>query len=419
MKVLHVLDWYRPFGGAERLLFGMLEQLETAGHENIVVADDVRGQSPTGRRSEYFLKDLEAGFAAKSPFSILGRSGWIRELRARLLEIIERHRPDVAHIHNMQNPFVIETLTAVLPCVRSIHDPRLYCFTDWKLLPNRDICPYPLGGRCLSEGCIPSNPLALSSVIRQVPYRFLHLRAHRAVDLLLAESQAVRECLLQNGFADERVALLPNMTPLYGSWEEVFRFNEEHREAGGRTVLFVGRASYEKGIDYLLEAMALLPKPWKLILVTGGEYFGKVRAKIRALEISDCVELTGFLSYEDTRACYARADVVVVPSVWIESFGLVGLEAMANGKPVVAFRAGGIPDWLEDGETGYLVGLKRTRELADRIGQLLAQPELARRMGRGGYERVTERFNGELYLRRLLAVYDRAVQRRRKDRVPA
>lgn len=413
MRILHVLDWYRPFGGAERLLFSVLELLEKAGHENIIVANDVLGQNRTNQRPEYFVKNLEVGFAGLHPSSLLGRSPWIRQLRSELSEIIARHNPDVAHFHNLQNPFALRAVTEALPSVRSIHDPRLYCFTDWKLLPGQDICPHPLGRPCLTEGCIPWNPLALSTVVRQAPYRLLHLKAHRAVDVLIAESHAVFDCLLQNGFPAEQLALLPNMTPGYGNWDEVSRFNAQYHQPGGKTVLFVGRASYEKGIDYLVEAMALLPRPWKLILVTGGPYLAKVREKIRAVGVEDSVELPGILSYEETRTYYARADVVVFPSVWIESFGLVGLEAMAHGKPVVAFRTGGIPDWLEDQHTGFLAPLKDTAGLAAGIRRLLDDPELARRLGRNGFERVAQKFNGELYLRRLREIYDCAILKKR------
>lgn len=410
MKILHLLDWYRPFGGAERLLFSQLELLERAGHENIVVANDVPGQERTNRRPEHFVENLEVSFNGVPPSSLVGRGAWISKLRGELARIVALHAPDVAHIHNLQNPFALKAVTSALPSVRSIHDPRLYCFTNWKLLPNQDICPHPLGRACLSEGCIPRNPLALTSVVRELPYRYLHLRANKTVGLLIAESRAVRQDLLQNGFAPERLALLPNFTPGYGSWDEVSAFNAAHREPGSRAVLFVGRASYEKGIEVLLEAMALLPSPWKLILVTGGEYMAKVRAKIAALGLAGRVELPGILSYEDTRLCYARADVVAFPSVWTESFGLVGLEAMANGKPVVAFDTGGVPDWLADGETGFLVPLKDRAAFAARVGELLDDPALAARLGRAGFDRVARNFSGELYLRRLLDIYQAAIQ---------
>ena len=82
----------------------------------------------------------------------------------------------------------------------------------------------------------------------------MHLRAHRDVDVLIAESRATYECYRQNGFPAEQIALLPNMTQVLGSWEEIVRFNERYHDPTRRTVLYVGRASSEKGIDHLVEA---------------------------------------------------------------------------------------------------------------------------------------------------------------------
>lgn len=413
MRILHICDWHRPFGGAERLLFSMLKTLEAGGHENILVANDAPGQMRTGKRPEYFVERLEADFADVPLASLGGSAPWIDRLRTRLAEIIARHKPDVAHFHNMQNPFVLRAVAEDLPSVRSIHDPRLYCPTDWRLLPNGDVCPHAMGRRCVTEGCLPRNPLGSSSLIKRLPYRLLHFKEHRRLETLIAESRAVYDCLRQNGFPAEQIAILPNMTASYGDWDEVCRFNERHHRSEDRVVLFVGRASREKGIDQLIDAMALVPKPWKLVLVTGGDYLRQVKERIKARGIENSVELPGVLDYETTRAQYARADVVAFPSVWIESFGLVGVEAMANGKPVVAFKTGGIPDWLDDGRTGLLAPLKDVSALARNIERLLGDPTLARAMGRSGHERAARLYNEKIYLDRLIGIYGAAIGRRR------
>jgi len=411
MKILHACDWYRPFGGAERLLLGTLEALEAAGHENIIIANQFDSQAKTGQRAEDFLPSFEANFAILPSWRTVGKM--FRNLRRDVEKIILRHRPDVIHVHNLQNPFALRTLSRCCPTVRSIHDPRLYCFTDWKLLPDKRICPHPFGRPCLTNGCLSLNVFKMSNFAKQVPFRLLHFREHRKVDVLIAESHAVHDCLNQNGFPDSQLALLPNYTETKGSWEEVAAFNKRYHRSNERVVVFVGRASYEKGMDALVEAMVLIPKPWKLILVTGGEYLSTILEKIKSLGIEDSVEMPGILDYETTRTYYARADVVVVPSVWMESFCLVGLEAMANGKPVVAFRTGGIPDWLDDGETGFLAPFKDVRILAAKIQKLLENRVLAEAMGRKGYERVSEVFTKEKYLSFLLQIYDSAIAKRR------
>ena len=85
---------------------------------------------------------------------------------------------------------------------------------------------------------------------------------------------------------------------------------------------------------------------------------------------------------------------------------------MANGKPVAAFRTGGIPDWLDDGCTGLLAPLGDVTALASKIGRLLDNPSLARGMGHAGYDRVARDFNAELYLKGLLKIYEAALEKR-------
>ena len=132
--------------------------------------------------------------------------------------------------------------------------------------------------------------------------------------------------------------------------------------------------------------------------------------KIKKLGLSDRVEVPGIQSYEKTRDYYAMADVVVVPSVWIESFCLVGIEAMANAKPVAAFRTGGIPDWLVDGETGLLAECRNVRDLADKIELMLKDKEKAKRYGIAGFERVQEKYTKDVYIPRLINIYKSAME---------
>jgi rhamnosyl/mannosyltransferase len=118
---------------------------------------------------------------------------------------------------------------------------------------------------------------------------------------------------------------------------------------------------------------------------------------------------SGWLEGEALLRAYAEASVVAVPSVWNEPFGLVGLEAMACGKPVVAFARGGIPDWLEHEETGLLVPPKDVPALAAALRRLLEDGALARRLGEAGRRRARERFAMAQHVQRLVEVYQQAV----------
>jgi len=100
--------------------------------------------------------------------------------------------------------------------------------------------------------------------------------------------------------------------------------------------------------------------------------------------------------------------VVVVPSRWPEPFGVVGIEAMAHGRPVVAFGVGGIPDWLADGVGGFIVPPADVATMADRIAAVLAHPTEAEAMALRGRARVLREFSEAAHLAKLLPLYERA-----------
>ena len=100
--------------------------------------------------------------------------------------------------------------------------------------------------------------------------------------------------------------------------------------------------------------------------------------------------------------------MVVVPSLWPEPFGLVGIEALAAGRPVVASATGGIEDWLDDGVSGVCVKPGDARELARALDALLADPDRRRAMGEAGKLAVQSRFSPESHVLALLDAYARA-----------
>jgi D-inositol-3-phosphate glycosyltransferase len=149
---------------------------------------------------------------------------------------------------------------------------------------------------------------------------------------------------------------------------------------GGSIILFVGRMIPLKGIDRLLMAIACLKgmeRP-KLVVVGGDEQcrveLERLRSLSQRLMISDSVDFLGFVDHEKLPFFYNAADLCVVPSYY-ESFGLVALESLACGTPVVATKVGGIQSVIQQGETGYVVSDNAPHRLADKIGLLLSAPK--------------------------------------------
>jgi glycosyltransferase involved in cell wall biosynthesis len=138
-------------------------------------------------------------------------------------------------------------------------------------------------------------------------------------------------------------------------------------------------------------------------------------ALVRTLGIGDRVTFVGWVPHGRLAAYYAQARVVAVPSRWAEPFGMVGLEAMWASRPVVAFGVGGIPDWLADGETGFLVAERDTRAFAHALEELLGDPAQAARMGAAGWERVRQSFRHEAFIERTEAVLEDAAKVKAAD----
>jgi glycosyltransferase involved in cell wall biosynthesis len=144
------------------------------------------------------------------------------------------------------------------------------------------------------------------------------------------------------------------------------------------------------------------------VIVGSGPELEPLRKKAHVLNLAGRVSFPGWLTGDALSDAYARAAVVVVPSRWPEPFGIVGLEAMAHGRVVVAFNVGGIPEWLEEGIGGTLVPAGDVAALAERIGWMLDHPDDARRMAALGHTRVASDFSPAAHLARLLPVYERA-----------
>ena len=173
---------------------------------------------------------------------------------------------------------------------------------------------------------------------------------------------------------------------------------------GRRIVLFVGRLVPQKGVHHLLAAVPgiVAKHPDALIVIVGSALYGSHRLTAYSRRLHRQakawrrhVHFQPYVSHNDIPAWFAMADVVVVPSVGREAFGLVNVEAMAAELPVVATMAGGMKEVVVDGETGYLVSNHSpgiVRELTARIDELLGDEDLRAEMGRRGRERVIQRF---------------------------
>jgi D-inositol-3-phosphate glycosyltransferase len=189
-------------------------------------------------------------------------------------------------------------------------------------------------------------------------------------------------------------------------------------------LLFVGRIERLKGIDTLLEAVAVVSRTCtgrnlKALIVGGGGQTEEENAELRRivqlhrdLNLEDQVEFVGSKPQEMLPLYYAAADITVMPSHY-ESFGLVAVESMASGTPVIASNVGGLSFTVLDGETGYLVEEENHFMLAERVHTLLKNPELRDKLGEQA-ARHALRYSWETIADQLSHVYSDEISGRKR-----
>ena len=181
----------------------------------------------------------------------------------------------------------------------------------------------------------------------------------------------------------------------------------------GPFVLFVGRVSRQKGISDLLSAARHLEGDAMLVMAASSPDTPELQAELeeQARTNPRLLWINRMLPEDDLISLYTEADLFVCPSVY-EPFGIINLEAMACGTPVVASAVGGIPEVVVDGETGILVPPVRPDLLAEAINKLMGDPGLRKRYADAGRRRVEEHFSWRRIAEQTLAVYREAMGKR-------
>ena len=188
--------------------------------------------------------------------------------------------------------------------------------------------------------------------------------------------------------------------------------NESFFGDGRKHILFVGRLVEVKGVSYLIDAMKSVDAD--LYIVGSGPDKAKLEEQVHRDALDDKVHFLGARTHNQLAEIYASADVCVFPSIkasdgTVEGFGLVIIEAMASGVPVVASKSGGIVDIIEDGVNGLFAEQKNSADLAEKINRILADPELRAGLSHGGLE-TARRYSYDVIARRHADIYDRVIK---------
>jgi glycosyltransferase involved in cell wall biosynthesis len=400
-------QFYAPVvGGEERMTESLSVALVGRGHEVAVATLRQPGQSAREERDGVRIYRLP-GLAQRIPwlFSEHGRRHappapdptTVLALR----RVIEREQPDVVHGHNwLAHAYLPLRRYDRAAYVLSLHDYSLIC-ANKRLMRMRAPCSGPGPLKCLTcaadqYGAMVGPPVAVLTKLSGRAQR-------RAVDLFLPVS---REVALRCGLDGRRAPydVVPNFLidePRSDGIDDPLL----RRLPSGDFILYVGDLAADKGVGILLEAHGRMTTKVPLVLIGRSVEAGLVPA-------DDNVISLGLLSHGTVLDAWRRCAVGVVPSITRETFGLVALEAMAAGVPVIASRVGGLPDVVTDGETGLLVAPGDAGELSAALDRLIEDVALRERLGKGGALRA-EKFTVATVVPRVEAAYARALAGRK------
>ena len=382
MRVLFLNGRLSERGGANRWLLGMLARLQS----------EVETLLAVGYRDRDFPAAEEGRIGAWVRLKGLDSRGLgeVRPPNAGLRRVVDEFRPDVIHANDVVDPDLLQGVADSGRGMQTVQDHRFFCPGRGKVDAEDQRCADPMGdgcSRCFDDADYGRRVIELTQRRRDAL-----LRMRRAAVL----SRYMADELIAVGLSPRRVIRIPpfvDRLPVDGKGDA----------AAGEFHLMAGRLSAHKGVHVALEAARRLGGGLPLVIAGDGPLADVVRSAARTSE--GRVRFVGWADRDALADLFRRARSLWLPALWAEPFGIVGLEAMSRGVPVIASDGGGVRDWLVDGETGFAVEPGSAEQLARAADRLAADPSLAGEMGQRGIERAARQFDARAITRQLLDVY--------------
>lgn len=386
MRILIANEARTGAGGVETYLAAACDGLRARGHDvALLFANSAAETGPTT------IASAEWWSVADTDLS-------------RALEQVTRWRPDVCFAHNMRDLDVDDALIGAVPVVKMMHGYFGTCVSGQKafLSPSPRPCRRLCGPACLAlyapRRCGRLRPASVMSNYRWASRQRALFPRYRS---MVVASAHMRDEYIAHGAGADRVHAIPLFVPDHAPQTSVTPTLD---------LLFLGRMTDLKGPSLLLDAADLasasLGRRVSVVMAGDGPLREPLRAKANHLSGVDA-DFPGWVDAGARTSLFNRTQMLAVPSVWPEPFGLVGLEAAACGVPAIAFDVGGIREWLTDGVNGRLVAAGDTAAMSDAIAALLREPAQRATLAAGA-RATAARLSPAAHLSRLERVLDLA-----------
>lgn len=373
LKILLINDYPYVAGGAEEQMFREQEMLKSNGHEAIAVGFS-RSEEERDNVAKHVLNE-----SSNKPIRIAEKVTIRQNLYHELIKILDNEQPDIVHIHkNVKYPASVLLACRAYPVIKTHHDFTTGCPSGWAVYQDSwKVCSGGPGLKCVRHDCKSASEMA---GFYAPQYAIKNRLQKRCIDTHLAPSRRLQQFLQELGFDVEK---LP-----YPASEE---FSKHATTApGSESFVFTGRLTEEKGVQILLEAVHHADEEWNrevsVDILGEGPYRNELESQVEALNIEDRVRFHGYVDHDRLPEFYEDARAVVVPSIWMENFPNVVIEALSMGRPVVGSDRGGIPELLGWGERGWVYDATDSEELAEVLIEAQDGPAEASKKGESGLE---------------------------------
>ncbi|MDY6915379.1 MAG: glycosyltransferase family 4 protein [Candidatus Cloacimonadota bacterium] len=380
MKILWVNEQADYIGGCENYIARTVKLLNEKKIESFLL------YSVHGETNTKYLSNFEGAFPVVKP---------LRQMR----EI----NPDIIYVHKFRNTQLLkEIINSDLPVVIFYHDHFLFCLREHKYKTiSHATCTKPVGLRCYP--CLgflnrKSNGVKIRTHFSLIAQQNIHKRASAFV----VASQYMKEHLKKHDYDANKINTIPLF---YEAKEKTQKFNEQ-----SNLILFVGQILRGKGIGVLLKSIKKLNPEISCILCGDGHQKAKYQKMAERLKISHRVKFVGKVDPNKLQDYFSKAEMLIIPSITPETFGLVGLEAMNFAKPVIASDVGGISQWLQDKKNGLLVKPGDVVQLTKAITKLHKDVFGRKKMGQNGRQILQEKFTPQQHIEKLLTLFQNLVE---------
>lgn len=407
MKIIQTNKFFYKKGGSEAYMFDLADVLTDKGHEvGFMSMEDSKNLD--SEYAPFFVehKDFSQPKGFLKSLGSLRSLIFSKEAYSKVSKLIQAHKPDIAHVHNITRHLTPSVIAAYkdagVPVVQTLHDYQVIC-PNYKLFTEGAACERCkkhkywqsalhkcLGGSFL-KGALAGVELAVHKLTR----------VYDRVDHFVTPSRFLRDKLIEWGMDGNKITHIPNFIDVDSY---VPRYSSENY------FVYFGRLSGEKGLLTILKAMKEINDEtfvFKIIGTGPQEKFLQAYVKRHAIRN---VEFLGYQSGDELHRLVRNSRFVVLPSIWYENYPISLLEAAALGKPAFVSAIGGNVEIVEHEKTGLHVEVNTVAAWVDVLTAFYADTPRLERMGRAARELVEARNNKDAHYDALMKVYNQAIR---------